>query len=153
MKFLIESLIDLDNQLKKIAGSGLLIFCGQPAEIFRKLHKHLGIDKICFEQDCEPIWNERDTKVKNLCYELEIDYVEKVSHTLWNPLEIIDANGGFAPLTYQMMLHTVNVVGLPPRPVENADFSGISFGEIPENLHNFLGFMKEVLKHQDVNLS
>lgn len=144
MKFLIESLVDLDDQLKRLVGSGLLIFSGKSTDIFRTLHEHLKIDKICFEQDCEPVWNQRDNEVKTLCQELGIEVVEKVSHTLWNPTDIIDANGGFAPLTYQMMLHTVNVVGLPPRPVNDVDFSSVDFGEIPENLHKKLGFMKNV---------
>lgn len=93
---MLESLRDLDEQLKEFIGSfGLWIFRGKPEVIFRKLHEKLGINKICFEKDCEPIWKERDEKVKNLCSELKISVVEKVSHTLYDPNLIISANGGF----------------------------------------------------------
>ena len=35
---------------------------------------------------------------------LEVEYVEEVSHTLWDPMEIIDSNAGTAPLTYDMFI-------------------------------------------------
>lgn len=94
MKFLLESLADLDDQFKKLGGHGLLLMRGNPVEIFRKMWKEFGITKICFEHDCEPIWNERDDNVKMMCQELGIQVVEKVSHTLWNPMDVIRTNGG-----------------------------------------------------------
>lgn len=106
MRFLLDSLQDIDRQLQEATeGRGGLLICeGQPVHIFRRLHEHVGLHKICVEQDCEPIWNERDEAVKSLCRELSIEYVEKVSHTLWDPRTVIDTNGGIAPLTYQMFL-------------------------------------------------
>lgn len=134
MKFLIESLTDLDEQFKSFGGPGLFTFRGKPTAIFKRLHKELGINKICFEQDCEPIWNTRDEAVQELCNELGIETVQKVSHTLWNPMDVIRVNNGYAPLTYQMMLHTVNVLGLPPRPVTDViGFSDVLFGTIPDH--------------------
>lgn len=57
-----------------------------------------------YVQDCEAIWNNRDDGVRQLCAELGIEVVEKISHTLWDPFKIIDANGGQPPLTYEMFL-------------------------------------------------
>lgn len=94
MKFLLESLADLDEQFKKLGGHGLLLLRGDPVKIFRKMWQELGITKICFEYDCEPIWNERDDSVKIMCREHGIEVVEKVSHTLWNPIDVIRTNGG-----------------------------------------------------------
>jgi cryptochrome len=94
MKFLLESLTDLDEQFKRFGGSGLNVFRGDPVDIFTTLQKELGINKICFEQDCEPIWNERDQRIERMCADLGITMVEKVSHTLWNPMEVIQVNGG-----------------------------------------------------------
>jgi cryptochrome len=142
MKFLLESLSDIDEQFKALGGSGLWIFRGKPSDIFRKLHKKLGINKLCFEQDCEPIWRERDDDVKKTCHELGISVEEKVSHTLWDPIDIINANGGFAPLTYEMFLHTINVLGLPQRPEKDVDLSKIDFGEIPVEIYGELGMDK-----------
>lgn len=103
MKFLLESLADLDRQLRR-AGGQLYIFSGAPAFIFRRLWEEICISSICWEQDCEPIWRDRDEAVVRLCNELDISYNEKISHTLWNPREIIETNGGIPPLTYQMFL-------------------------------------------------
>lgn len=145
MKFLIESLADLDRQFKLHGGPGLFIFRGNPVKIFRILHKALGINKICYEQDCEPIWQRRDREIVSMCRKLNIQNVEMISHTLWNPRDIIKANGGYAPLTYQMMLHTVNVLGLPQRPVnEGVDFSDVTFGNISNHLAGKLGLMSAV---------
>lgn len=135
MKFLIESLADLDKQFRQHGGPGLFMFRGNPTKIFRKLIEELDITKICYEQDCEPIWRKRDSAVERMCKELGVQTVEKVSHTLWNPMDVIEANGGFAPLTYEMMLHTINVLGRPLRPVnETVDFSKVCFGEIADDI-------------------
>lgn len=37
-----------------------------------------------------------------MCIKLKITCVEQVSHTLWNPVDIIEANGGSPPLTHDM---------------------------------------------------
>lgn len=89
MRFLIESLMDLDFQLKGIGGPGLLLMRGTPVDIFRTLWKELGISKICFEQDCEPIYKKRDDSVKGLCQEVGMQFYERISHTLWDPKELI----------------------------------------------------------------
>lgn len=94
MKFLLECLADLDKQFKKFGGPGMLLFRGDANKIFRKLRQELGITKICYEHDCEPIWNKRDRSLEMLCEELDIKIVERVSHTLWNPMDIIRTNGG-----------------------------------------------------------
>lgn len=153
MKYLLESLTDLDEQLKEKGGNGLLIFQGNPAYIFRTLITELGINKICYEQDCEPIWRQRDEKIEYLCEELGVERIEKVAHTLWDPKLIIETNGGFPPLTYQMMLHTISVIGPPNRPIEKAvDFSNINFGVIPDYLVNELKLMETIPTPEDFSI-
>lgn len=147
MRYLIESLADLDSQFKRLGGPGLFIFCGQPANIFRRMKEELGINRICYEQDCEPIWQKRDLEVEITCRELGVQTIEKVSHTLWDPKDIIRVNGGYAPLTYQMMLHTISVLGLPPRPVKDVDFEDVAFGRVSEALGTELGLLKSVSKY------
>lgn len=63
-----------------------------------------GIRKLCFEQDCEPVWRARDDSVKVACREIGVTCKEHVSHTLWEPVTVIKANGGIPPLTYEMFL-------------------------------------------------
>lgn len=101
-----DSLKDIHDQLQNLSLSlgRLYILQGNPVEIFRRLHEICGIKKLCFEQDCEPIWNRRDNSVKKLCHDLGITCIERISHTLWDPKKVIDTNGGIPPLTYQMFL-------------------------------------------------
>lgn len=43
--------------------------------------------KVTFEAAPEPIWQERDRLVRELLDKKNVQYVEKVSHTLWDPYE------------------------------------------------------------------
>jgi len=63
--FLLECLEDLNKSLQSI-GTKLYIFVGKPVTVFRYLHSKYSIEKICFEQDCEPIWHTRDNAVKSI---------------------------------------------------------------------------------------
>lgn len=146
MKFLLESLADLDRQLREIGGQ-LYVFKGNAVNVMRRLFEELNIRKLCFEQDCEPIWKARDDAIQNLCRMMDVKCVEKVSHTLWDPQQIIRTNGGIPPLTYQMFLHTVDIIGKPPRPVAAPSFEFVEFGTIPSIL------AQEVKLQQVRNLS
>lgn len=156
MKFLLESLADLDYQLRSFGGQ-LYIFQNPATVVFRRLWEELGITSVSFEQDCEPIWKERDKAVETLCRDLDIGYHEKISQTLWNPRDLIEMNGGVPPLTYQMFLvrgqiiggeiflttsffqHTVQCIGAPERPVRDPDFSHVSFVKFPDPVSKELG--------------
>ncbi|KAK7792275.1 hypothetical protein R5R35_013307 [Gryllus longicercus] len=144
MKFLLESLQDIDNKLHEVGGK-LSLFRGNPVEVFHFISEKFNLRKICFEQDCEPIWQERDNAVKKFCRENKIECFEKVSHTLWDPHLVQKTNGGVPPLTFQMFLHTISVLGSPPRPIGDVDWTLVEFGTLtplplPHNLHIFQHF-------------
>ncbi|XP_025837056.1 cryptochrome-1 [Agrilus planipennis] len=126
MRFLCEALYDLDRQLKQLGGR-LYYAKGAVVQIFTKIWQELGIGRLCFEEDCEPIWRARDDSVKIMCKDLGIECVECVSHTLWDPKKIIETNGGQPPLTYQMFLYTVDILGDPPRPKDEPRWSRVKF--------------------------
>lgn len=132
-RFLIESLQDLDQQLKSHGGK-LHVIKGRPEHVFQAIHRIQPLELVAFEQDPEPIWESRDSGVKASLDEGGIKWVEEISHTLWNPHEIIEANGGIPPLTYEMFLHTTSVIGAPPRPAEDPDWRGVKFGFLPKDL-------------------
>lgn len=46
-----------------------------------------GVTIVTFEADPEPIWQERDRLVRELLDKKNVQCVEKVSHTLWDPYE------------------------------------------------------------------
>jgi len=131
MSFLLECLEDLDNQFNE-SGGGLNMVEGQPVDVFKKISKYFKINKICFDQDCEPIWLERDNAVKNFCDANRILVEETIGATLWDPLEVIDANGGGPPLTYSQFCHVTKGVGPPRRPMPDVDLEEVEFVELDE---------------------
>lgn len=103
MSFLLQSLTDLNNQLK-LRGGKLYLFRGDPVDVFRKFKRHVWLNSICFEQDCEPIWAKRDNSVKEFCERNGVRWMEEIAHTLWNPKEVIAVNQNEPPLTYQKFM-------------------------------------------------
>lgn len=65
-QFMIESLIDLDSQLKN-KGSKLYLFYGDIIQIIKKFIKEIYIDAIFFNKDYSPFSLKRDSKIKKLC--------------------------------------------------------------------------------------
>jgi cryptochrome len=82
-RFLIQSLQDLDINLKKI-GSRLFIVKGTPAETFQKLFKEWNVKKLTFEVDIEPYAKTRDEEIKKLAENHSVTVVSKTSHTIYD---------------------------------------------------------------------
>ena len=55
---------------------------------------------------------------------------ESIGQTLWDPLEIINANGGVPPLSYGDFCHVTQTLGLPKRPVPNVNLKNVEFLEL-----------------------
>ncbi|XP_061365075.1 (6-4)DNA photolyase isoform X1 [Gastrolobium bilobum] len=113
INFLLQSLVDLDLNLKKL-GSRLLILKGDPAEVLIRCLKEWNVRKLCFEYDTEPYYQALDIKVKNYALASGIEICSPVSHTLFNPIDIIEKNGGKPPLSYQSF---IKLAGEPPPPL------------------------------------
>ncbi|XP_039053802.1 (6-4)DNA photolyase isoform X3 [Hibiscus syriacus] len=103
IRFLLESLADLDSSLKKL-GSRLLVLKGEPGEVLIRCLNEWDVKKLCFEYDTDPYYQALDKKVKNYASAAGIEVFSPVSHTLFNPADIIEKNGGRPPLTYQSFL-------------------------------------------------
>ena len=63
IRFLLESLVDLDTSLKKL-GSRLLILKGEPGQVLIRCLKEWGVKKLCFEYDTDPYYQALDIRVK-----------------------------------------------------------------------------------------
>jgi len=115
IRFLLESLQDLDTSLRN-CGSRLLLIHGSPISVIPHLLTKWQIDELCFEHDTEPYAQERDAQIKKLAGMAGVDVYSPVSHTLYNPADVIAKNGGKAPLTYQSFCR---LVGKPPPPLND----------------------------------
>ncbi|CAN8259209.1 unnamed protein product [Cochlearia groenlandica] len=103
IRFLLESLKDLDSSLKKL-GSRLLVLKGEPCEVIVRCLQEWNVNKLCFEYDTDPYYQALDFKVKDYASCNGVDIFSPVSHTLFNPSYIIEKNGGRPPLSYQSFL-------------------------------------------------
>ncbi|WJX42807.1 (6-4)DNA photolyase, variant 2 [Trifolium repens] len=113
INFLLQSLGDLDVNLNKI-GSRLLVAKGDPYEVLIRCLKEWNIGKLCFEYDTDPYYQALDIKIKDFAIGAGIEVFSPVSHTLFNPTDIIRKNGGKPPLSYQSF---VKLAGEPPSPL------------------------------------
>ncbi|XP_050900871.1 (6-4)DNA photolyase isoform X3 [Lathyrus oleraceus] len=113
INFLLQSLTDLDLNLKKL-GSRLLILKGDPHEVLIRCLKEWNIGKLCFEYDTDPYYQALDIKIKDYALKAGIEVFSPVSHTLFDPSDIIQKNGGKPPLSYQSF---VKLAGEPPSPL------------------------------------
>ena len=95
-RFLVQSLQDLDRQLKSL-GTRLFVFRGSPPEVFRSIFQIWNVEKITFESDTEPYSITRDAEITKIAQEFGIQVVTKLSHTLYDPDQIVKANKGATP--------------------------------------------------------
>ncbi|KAF8400694.1 hypothetical protein HHK36_013994 [Tetracentron sinense] len=129
IQFLLESLVDLDLSLRKL-GSRLLVFKGEPIEVLFGLLKEWDIKKLCFEYDTDPYYQALDNQIKDHASAAGIEVFSPVSHTLFNPADIIQKNGGRPPLNYQSF---VKLAGKPSSPLSTTVSSLPPVGNIGDS--------------------
>ncbi|CAN0906941.1 (6-4)DNA photolyase [Linum grandiflorum] len=103
IRFLLDSLRDLDISLRKL-GSRLLLLKGEPGEVLINCLNQWNVGKLCFEYETDPYYQQLDTRLKDHASAAAIEVFSPVSHTLFNPADIIQRNGGRPPLSYQSFL-------------------------------------------------
>lgn len=108
---------DLDQSLRKL-NSRLFVIRGQPIDVLPKIFKDWKTTVLTFEEDPEPFGRVRDYNVAKICKELNITVIQKSSHTLYYLQDIIDRNGGKAPLTYHQFQAIIASMD-PPPPAES----------------------------------
>lgn len=112
-RFLLQCLEDLDSSLRKL-NSRLFVVRGQPADALPKLFREWGTTALTFEEDPEPYGRVRDHNIMSKCREVGITVTSRVSHTLYKLDQIIERNGGKAPLTYHQFQALIASMPHPP---------------------------------------
>jgi len=154
-RFLLQCLEDLDQSFRE-RGGRLWIFHGDPKEIFLRLVPLWGITHVSFELDLEPIWQERDCAVVDQLECMNVEVIGKVSYTLWDPRDMIKANGGSPPLTFGLFMLTSSVLGPPALPEGDPDFSDTTVPSESANLppdmatRNHVPTLKEMNVEEDI---
>ncbi|MQM06510.1 hypothetical protein Taro_039331 [Colocasia esculenta] len=129
IQFLLESLADLDGSLRRLGSRLLVLRGGDPADVLIRVLKEWKIGKLCYEADTEPYGQARDNRVREFASASGIEIFSPVSHTLFDPADVIQKNGGKPPLTYQSF---VKLVGQPPSPIAQRVTSLPPVGDVGE---------------------
>lgn len=92
LKFMLESLEDLENQLKK-KGGRLFFFKGKPEEVVSKCMRELNIEAVIVNRDYTPYSRQRDQKLENVCKIGRIPLYSFDDALLHPPEEILKKDG------------------------------------------------------------
>eukprot|EP00638_Chattonella_subsalsa_P000746 CAMPEP_0117762888 /NCGR_PEP_ID=MMETSP0947-20121206/18262_1 /TAXON_ID=44440 /ORGANISM="Chattonella subsalsa, Strain CCMP2191" /LENGTH=540 /DNA_ID=CAMNT_0005584393 /DNA_START=199 /DNA_END=1821 /DNA_ORIENTATION=- len=119
--FLLESLTDLDNQLRG-KGSRLFVLRGEPVPTLERLIQEWGVTKLTFEMDTEPYAKRRDSEVRSLAEGMGVTVCSECSHTLHNPEVYLGlAKSVQPPTTYNTFLKLFAKAGSPASPLPPLD--------------------------------
>ncbi|XP_033101802.1 cryptochrome-1-like [Anneissia japonica] len=114
-RFLLQCLEDLDSNLKKL-NSRLFVIRGQPSDVFPKIFKEWKVNRLSFEVDSEPFARKRDQAIRTMATEANVEVISCISHTLYDPLEILTLNDNEPPLTYKRFQTLISGMDPPPHP-------------------------------------
>lgn len=110
IQFMIESLQDLDNQIKKKNGR-LYFFSGKTLQIIERLLKTEKIDAVFTNRDYTPFSIKRDETIKKLCVHQGAEFVQCGDALLNEPEEILKQDGTpysiFTPFLKASLYHPV----------------------------------------------
>jgi cryptochrome len=81
---------------------------------------------ISFEKDSEAIWKTRDDAVKNMCKKYDVQVIERVSYTLYDPEDIHNLNNNSVPNTFEDFKKICAKIGEPEKPRPKIDLKLIS---------------------------
>lgn len=90
IQFMIESLMDLEKEIKKNEGE-LLCFYGDNNKIIEYLINELDIKIICSNKDYTPYSIERSNRINKLCSKYNIEYHETKDYYLNEPDTIVNS--------------------------------------------------------------
>jgi deoxyribodipyrimidine photo-lyase len=92
LKFMIESLKDLENQLKK-KGGVLFLFNGKPEEVMRKCIGELNIEALIVNRDYTPYSRQRDKRLEKVCKTSNVAFYSFDDALLHPPEETLKKDG------------------------------------------------------------
>ena len=92
VQFMIESLADLDHQIRK-AGGELKTFFGHNEKVILDCIKAWNIDMVTFNLDVTPYARERDAKISNLCEKTSVYIIYAHDYYLCKPDDVRNGSG------------------------------------------------------------
>ncbi|RKP18286.1 hypothetical protein ROZALSC1DRAFT_15342 [Rozella allomycis CSF55] len=81
------------------------------------MERHPSVKTVSYERDYDPYSIKRDKELEDFFNEADINVRTFGTHVLYEPTQVLEKNGGVAPLTYQGFLKVVNKLGKPGFPI------------------------------------
>nr|QDO16439.1 6-4 photolyase [Crypthecodinium cohnii]USW07793.1 6-4 photolyase [Crypthecodinium cohnii] len=116
--FLLESLRDLDEQLRERYNSRLLVFRGKPAEVLSELFEGSGefrLGSLFYERDIEPYARARDAAVEDLAKKFKVPTMTFSGHTILDVDLVVQAPGFKPPIAMSSIQNLVKKHGPIPK--------------------------------------
>ena len=92
LQFMINSLEELENEIKERGGQ-LQIFKGKHEEIITNIINEINPNAIYVNKDYTPYSKERDKKIKKICKEKNVEFIQNTDYVLNGPEEILKDDG------------------------------------------------------------
>ncbi|HYF20044.1 MAG TPA: deoxyribodipyrimidine photo-lyase [Ramlibacter sp.] len=96
VEFIRESLVELDEDLRRLAGdagAGLIVLRGRPVEELPRLARQLHVQSVFANHDDEPAALARDAKVRGALAELGVALHTSKDHTVFERQELLTQSG------------------------------------------------------------
>ena len=119
-QFFFETMDDLNKSLKKLS-SQLIVFRGNPRELFPIIFKEWNINCLYFENDTEPYALDRDSIVSNICQKNGIKIYDSFGHTLYDPKYLLSKYNEVPPKTYKAFCNLLDKCSDPMKPIKPID--------------------------------
>lgn len=107
LRFLIQSLEDLDSNLRKI-NTRLFIIKGNCTECLPQLFEKWQVKFLTLQVDIDAELAQQDEIVEQFCEEKNIFVNKRMQHTVYDFNSVLKKNNGSVPLTYQKFLSLVS---------------------------------------------
>ncbi len=139
VQFMIESLEDLGDQLKK-KGGRLYLFYGKPEQIVEQCIDHLHVDSVIANRDYTPHSQKRDKNIEKTCRRHQIDFLLFEDALLHTPEETLKADGKPYKVFSPYFRHVSGLPVLKPRSNQMTNyFNGrIAFSQDADIYHKIL---------------
>lgn len=109
LRFLIQSLHDLDSNLRKL-NTRLYVIKGDAVEQLPKLFDKWQVKYLTVQVDIDPEYVKQDEIIEKIANEKNIFINRRVQHTVYDVHSVLKKNLNAVPLTYQKFLSLVNDV-------------------------------------------
>jgi deoxyribodipyrimidine photo-lyase len=133
VQFMIESLLDLNNQILEISNktSKLHFFKeNNDIEILQELQKICDISCVATNKDITPYSKKRDETLKKWCEDQNIDFVSEEDYTIL-PINTVKNNNGNSYEVFSYFLQKAQTYKIPT--VKRFDYHSKMFSQLNEN--------------------